>query len=51
MAQAKQNNNWADFIFTFDSSDGMSWRSWLSYYATSRKVAGLIPDEAVWFFN
>jgi hypothetical protein len=26
-------------------------RSWLRHYATSRKVAGLIPDEVIGFFN
>jgi hypothetical protein len=25
--------------------------SWLRHYATSRKVAGLIPDEITGFFN
>jgi hypothetical protein len=32
------------------SLEGMRWRSWLRHYATSRKVAGSIPDE-VEFFN
>jgi hypothetical protein len=27
------------------------WRSWLSHYATSRKVAVSIPDEVIGFFN
>jgi hypothetical protein len=26
-------------------------RSWLSHYATVRKVAGSIPDEVIGFFN
>jgi hypothetical protein len=26
-------------------------RSWLRHYATSRKVAGSIPDEVIGFFN
>jgi hypothetical protein len=26
-------------------------RSWLRYYATSRKVVGSIPDEVTGFFN
>jgi hypothetical protein len=26
-------------------------RTWLRHYATSRKVAGLIPDEVIGFFN
>jgi hypothetical protein len=25
------------------------WRSWLRHYATSRKVAGSIPDEVIGF--
>jgi hypothetical protein len=25
--------------------------SWLRHYATSRKVAGLIPDEVIGFLN
>jgi hypothetical protein len=28
---------------------GTRWRSWLRHYATSRKVAGLSPDEVVSF--
>jgi hypothetical protein len=27
------------------------WLSWLMHYATSRKVAGLNPDESTGFFN
>jgi hypothetical protein len=30
---------------------GTRLRSWLRHYATSRKVAGSIPDEVVGFFN
>jgi hypothetical protein len=30
---------------------GMRYRSWLRHYATSRKVAGSIPDEVIEFFN
>jgi hypothetical protein len=30
---------------------GTRWRSWLTHYATSRKVAGPIPDEVIGFFN
>jgi hypothetical protein len=26
-------------------------RTWLRHYATSRKVAGSIPDEVIGFFN
>jgi hypothetical protein len=29
----------------------MRLHSWLTSYATSRKVAGLIPDEVIGFFN
>jgi hypothetical protein len=27
------------------------WRSWLRHWATSRKAAGSIPDEAIEIFN
>jgi hypothetical protein len=30
---------------------GTRWRRWLSYCATSRKVAGSIPDEVIGFSN
>jgi hypothetical protein len=30
---------------------GTRQRSWLRHYATSRKVAGLIPDEVIGFFS
>jgi hypothetical protein len=30
---------------------GMQYRSWLRHYATSRKVAGSIPDEVIGFFQ
>jgi hypothetical protein len=30
---------------------GTRWRTWLRYYATSRKVAGSIPIEVIVFFN
>jgi hypothetical protein len=30
---------------------GTRWHSWLRHYATSRKVAGSIPDEVIGFFN
>jgi hypothetical protein len=29
---------------------GTRWRIWLRHFATSRKVAGSIPDEAITFF-
>jgi hypothetical protein len=28
-----------------------AWQHWLRNYATSRKVAGLIPDDVIGFFN
>jgi hypothetical protein len=35
--------------FTMAQNDvgGMRWRSWLRHYATRRKIAGSIPDEAL----
>jgi hypothetical protein len=30
---------------------GARYRSWMRDYATSRKVAGLIPDEVIGFFK
>jgi hypothetical protein len=30
---------------------GTRQRGWLKHYATSRRVAGLIPDEVIGFFN
>jgi hypothetical protein len=30
---------------------GTLWRIWLRHYATSRNVAGSIPDEVTEFFN
>ena len=30
---------------------GTRWRSWLRYCATSRKVAGLIPDGVIGIFH
>jgi hypothetical protein len=30
---------------------GTRWRSWLRHCATSRKVAGLIPDGVTWIFH
>jgi hypothetical protein len=40
------NSVWISYIF-----GGTRWRSWLRHYATSRKVAGSIPDEAIGFLN
>jgi hypothetical protein len=31
--------------------EGTRYRSWLRHYDTRRKVAGLIPDEVIGFFN
>jgi len=33
------------------ASWGKQWRSWLRHFATSRKVAGSIPDGVIGFFN
>ena len=30
---------------------GKRWRSWLRHYATSRKVAGSIPDDVIGIFH
>jgi len=30
---------------------GTRWRSWLRHYATSRKVAGSIPDDVIGIFH
>ena len=30
---------------------GTRWRSWLRHYATSRKVAGSIPDGVIGIFH
>jgi hypothetical protein len=30
---------------------GTRWRSWLRHYDTSRKIAGSIPDGAIWIFH
>jgi hypothetical protein len=35
----------------YSSEGGMRWRSWLRHNATSRKVAGSIPDEVIGFFS
>jgi hypothetical protein len=37
-------------VFLFVSG-GTRWRSWLRHYATSRKVAGSIPDDVIRFFQ
>jgi hypothetical protein len=33
------------------SAGGTRWPSWLKHYATSRKVAGSIPDKVIGFLN
>jgi hypothetical protein len=38
------------FLFEFAEGD-TRWRGWLRHYATSRKVAGSIPDEVIIFFD
>jgi hypothetical protein len=39
-------------ILTSRTADrGTRYRSWLRHYATSRKVAGSIPDEVIRFFK
>jgi hypothetical protein len=44
-----------ELVTDLDFGNLMYWgtpqRSWLRHYATSRKVAGLIPDEVIRFFN
>ena len=35
----------------YTSSWGTQWRSWLRYWATSRKVAGSIPDGVIGIFR
>jgi len=32
-------------------NEGTRWRSWLRHCATSRKVAGSIPDGVIGFFH
>jgi len=32
-------------------SGGTQWRSWMRHYATSRKVAGSIPDGVIGIFH
>jgi len=39
------------FLYTTRAFGGTWWRSWLRYYATSRKVAGSIPDGAIGVFH
>jgi hypothetical protein len=38
-------------VFFMWKSRGHEYRSWLMHYATSRKVAGSIPDVVIRFFN
>jgi hypothetical protein len=39
------------YLFLPPTNGHKRWRSWLRHYATSRKVAGLIPDEVIGFFS
>jgi hypothetical protein len=39
------------FFRTYFNLGGRRQRIWLKHYATSRKVAGSITDEAIKFFN
>jgi len=41
----------AHFVGLFYTKGGTRWRSWLRHCATSRKVAGSIPDGVVRFFH
>ena len=38
-------------IFVYNVNRGMRWRSWLRHCATSRKVAGSIPDSVFGIFH
>jgi len=39
------------FLTYFPCLWGTRWRIWLRYCATSRKVAGSIPDGVIWIFH
>ena len=39
------------FSFTAEVKRGTRWRSWLRHCATSRKVAGSIPDGVIGIFH
>ena len=40
-----------DLSFLHKYMGGTRWRSWLRHCATSRKVAGSIPDGVIGFFS
>jgi hypothetical protein len=40
-----------NFNRLFPGMGDTRYRSWLRHYATSRKVAGSIPDEIIGFFQ
>jgi hypothetical protein len=45
---------WSPLVYIMgcnSSAADTRWRSWLKQYATSRKVAGSIPDEVIGFFR
>ena len=41
----------SNLMFLYQLQGGTRWRSWLRYCATSRKVAGSIPDDVTGFFH
>jgi hypothetical protein len=43
--------NFRDLLRTANFRKSGGYCSWLRHYATSRKVAGSIPDEVIGFFN
>jgi len=49
--QKKYTKKIQDFDGVKMVSGGTRWRSWLRHCATSRKVAGSIPDGVIEFFH
>jgi len=48
----KQKNALIEYIYIYIYIYGITrWRSWLRHCATSRKVAGSIPDGAIEIFH
>jgi len=43
--------HWSDYVSVPSYLRGTRWRSWLRHCATSRKVAGSIPDVVTGFFH
>jgi hypothetical protein len=41
----------SDFMKVFRLNGGTRWRSWLRHCATSRKIAGSIPDSVIGIFH